>query len=307
MKLFSLALILTVSAFGQVVTGGSDATGRMNLGAQPFTVSLPNSATGTTLNKLAKAVVAGGVLQAQIITTSAADQAAVIGCVVSGAGVTGSALIVVVGTASCYFDAATTAGHIAVPSSTSAGALHDSGSSSSPATGEVLATVGATNACSSPPCLIAGNVFMTPDLVAQGANGNGGGGGGGGNKNSNIRSIGASFGSFESGGTALSGSKTSCVTVHFAGVIQKATITGEPSGSVTVDVLKVAHASWTGIGSVASITAAAVPALSSAATFTDSTLSGWTTAIAAETDVCFALTSPTTVAGVAISLQVKAN
>ncbi len=178
MKILFAIPLFAVSLFGQAQTGGTDATGRMNLAGQPFTISLPNSATGTTLNKLAKAVVTGGVLQAQIITTSAADQASVIGCVVSGAGTSGSALIVVVGTASCYFDAATTAGHIAVPSSTSAGALHDSGSTSTNTlAAEVLATVGATNACGSPPCLIAGNVFMTPDLVAQGSQGNGGGGG----------------------------------------------------------------------------------------------------------------------------------
>ncbi len=186
MKTLLAIPLLAVSLFGQAITGGLDATSRINLAANPFTISLPNSATGTTLNKLAKAVVNGGVLQAQIITTSAADQAAVIGCVISGAGTSGSALIVVVGTASCYFDAATTAGHIAVPSSTSAGALHDSGSTSSPAAGEVLATVGATNACSSPPCLIAGNLFMTPDLVASGAAGNGGGGGNGSRSFKNI-------------------------------------------------------------------------------------------------------------------------
>ncbi len=186
MRILAALLVSSAALFGQAIMPGTNATDRINLAANPFTISLPNSATGTTLNKLAKAVTVGGVLQAQIITTSAADQAAVIGCVISGAGTSGSALIVVVGTASCYFDAATTAGHIAVPSSTSAGALHDSGSTSSPASGEVLATVGATNACSSPPCLIAGNLFMTPDLVASGAAGNGGGGGNGSRSFKNI-------------------------------------------------------------------------------------------------------------------------
>ncbi len=182
MKHALFVLLLSAISSAQVTAPGINATDRFNLAAQPFTISLPNSSTGTTVNKLAKAVTVAGVLQAQIITTSAADQAAVIGCVVSGAGTSGSALIVVVGTASCYFDAATTAGHIAVPSSTSAGALHDTGSTSSPSTGEVLATVGATNACGSPPCLVAGNLFMTPDLVAQGSQGNGGNNGGGPNK-----------------------------------------------------------------------------------------------------------------------------
>ncbi len=155
------------------------AGGRFSIKANPFILELPNSATGTTNNKLAKVVNTAGVLQAEIITTSSTDQVAALGCVISGGGTTGTALIMVFGTGSCFFDAATTAGHIAVPSSTSAGALHDSGSSSSPTTGEVVATVGATNACGSPPCLIAGNLFMTPDLVAQGAQGNGGGNGNG--------------------------------------------------------------------------------------------------------------------------------
>ncbi len=187
MKL-SICFLLAVSLFAQTKTGGLDATARFNLGAVPFTVSLPNSSTGTTNNKLAKVVNTAGVLQAQIITTSSADQAAVIGCVISGGGTSGTALIMIAGTGSCYFDGATTAGHIAVPSSTSAGALHDTGSASTPATGEVVATVGATNSCGSPPCLIAGNLFMTPDIVASGGAGNGGGGGNGSRSFQNITS-----------------------------------------------------------------------------------------------------------------------
>lgn len=163
---------------GTVVSVG----GQLSIKGNPLIMEVPNSSTGTTTNKLAKIVNTGGVLQAQIITTSAADQTSVIGVVISGAGTTGTALIMIAGTGSAYFDGATTAGHIAIPSATSAGALHDTGSASSPAVGEVVATVGATNACGSPPCLIAGNLFMTPDLVSQGSNGNGGGGGNNGAK-----------------------------------------------------------------------------------------------------------------------------
>ncbi len=154
--------------------------GQLSIKANPFIIELPNSSTGTTNNKLAKVVNTAGVLQAQIITTSAADVASAIGCVISGGGTSGTALIMVSGTGSCYFDSATTAGHIAIPSVTSAGALHDTASASTPASGEIMATVGATNACGSPPCLIASNLFMTPDIVSTGGNGNGGGNGGGG-------------------------------------------------------------------------------------------------------------------------------
>ncbi len=76
---------------------------------------------------------------------------------------------------------------------------------------------------------------------------------------------------------------------------------------MTIDILTVAHTSWTGRASASSITAAAVPALSAAARYTDSTLTGWTTSFPAGTDVCFALTSPTTVAGVAIAVKVASN
>ncbi len=125
--------------------------------------------------------------------------------------------------------------------------------------------------------------------------------------NQKIRTIGASFGSFESGATALSGSKTACVATYFAGTIQSVELIGDVSGSVTVDVLTVAHGSWTGRASATSITAAAIPAMASASKYTDSTLTGWTTALTAGTDVCFALSSPTTVAGVAIAVKVAAN
>jgi len=164
---------------GTVVSVGA----QFSIKANPFIIELPNSSTGTTNNKLAKIVNSSGTLKAEIISTSAADQASAIGCVISGGGTTGTALIMVAGTGSCYFDGAVTAGHIAIPSATSAGALHDTGSSSTPSSGEVMATAGATNACGSPPCLIAGNLFMTPDVVATGGNGNGGGNGNNGNGN----------------------------------------------------------------------------------------------------------------------------
>ncbi len=129
--------------------------------------------------------------------------------------------------------------------------------------------------------------------------------------NQNIRTVGATFGSFESGAAALSGSKTFCVPTYFAGFPQSVEIIGDVSGSVTVDVLTVAHSSWTGRSSTSSITASDIPALSSAARYTDTALTGWTYdsthAFPAGTDFCFALTSPTTVAGVAISVKVAAN
>jgi hypothetical protein len=146
------------------------------------------------------------------------------------------------------------------------------------------------------------NVLITAQFGGLGS-----GSGGGATTNQNIRTIGAFFGSFQSGATALSGTLTACVPTYFSGTIQSVELIGDVVGSVTVDVLTVAHTSWTGTASASSITAAAIPALSSAARYTDSTLTGWTTSFAAGTDVCFAMTSPTTIAGVSIAVKIAAN
>jgi hypothetical protein len=125
--------------------------------------------------------------------------------------------------------------------------------------------------------------------------------------NQNIRTVGASFGSFQSGASALSGSQTACVPVFYSGTIKAVHLIGNVSGSVTIDVQTVLHSSWAGTASISTITSADIPALSSAAAYTDTTLTGWTTTLAASTDVCFVLTSPTTIAGASITLDVAAN
>ena len=130
---------------------------------------------------------------------------------------------------------------------------------------------------------------------------------GGGTVNQNIRTIGASFGSFQSGATTLTTAATACVPTYISGTIQAVEILGNVSGSATIDVQTVAHASWTGTASVASITASDIPALSSSAVYTDTTLTGWNKTVLAGTDVCFVMSSPTTVAGLSITLKVAAN
>ncbi len=257
----------------------------LDIKAQPFTIELPNSSTGTTTNKLAKVVNTAGVLQAQIITTSAADQAAALGCVISGGGTTGTAIIMIAGTGSCYFDGATTAGHIAVPSATSAGALTDTGSASMPATGEVLATVGATNACGSPPCLIAGNLFLTPDLVATGANGNGGGSGNGGGAKQQLHSVTFVF----NGGTSTLTTGDSGLYPGVGagtGTISRVDISGAGTAgaacSATVDIWKRNAAIPT---SSQKISASAPPTLSSANLAQNGSRSGWINTTVAANDV----------------------
>jgi len=125
--------------------------------------------------------------------------------------------------------------------------------------------------------------------------------------NSAIRSIGATFGSFQSGASALADDLTACVPVNFAGTIQSVSLVGNVSGDAEVDVLTVPLASWTGTASTASITASATPALTADSLYSDSNLVGWSKNLAANTMVCFEMTSPATVAGVAISLKVQAS
>jgi len=125
--------------------------------------------------------------------------------------------------------------------------------------------------------------------------------------NQNIRTIGASFGSFQSGASALSAGATSCVPVYFSGTIKAVHLIANVSGSVTIDVQTVLHASWAGTASVSSITSSDTPALSSASAYTDTTLTGWTTTLAANTDVCFVMSAPTTIAGASITVEVAAN
>lgn len=130
------------------------------------------------------------------------------------------------------------------------------------------------------------------------------GSGGGGTPNQNIRTMGATF---DGGGSALTGTLTRCVNVYESGTISQVVLIADASGSVTVDVQTVAQTSYTGPGSASSITAADTPALSAAVRFSDTTLTGWTTALAANTVACFVMSSPATVKWVNITVKFSAN
>lgn len=127
-----------------------------------------------------------------------------------------------------------------------------------------------------------------------------------GKSNELIRTIGASFGSFQSGATALSAAATACVPTYFSGTIQAVEVIADVSGTATFNVLAVAHGSWTGTASATSISGGTFT-MTTAAFYTDTTLTGWTKPISAGTDFCFAMTSPSTVAGLSITLKVAAN
>jgi hypothetical protein len=122
--------------------------------------------------------------------------------------------------------------------------------------------------------------------------------------NQNIRSVSVLF---DGGGVALSGTVTRCSQVNYAGTIQKTTIVADQSGSATVDVRTVAYGSYTGPSSASTITASDTPALSTAVKYQDSSLTGWTTSLSANTVVCFVLSSPSTVTWLAANIQLAAN
>lgn len=101
------------------------------------------------------------------------------------------------------------------------------------------------------------------------------------------------------GDIATTGTKA-CTTIEVAYTIVAAHLTANalPTGAnLVVDVKKVALGSYTGFGSASSITASAIPTITTGASnprYTDTTLSGWTTSISADDVLCVAVnTAPT--------------
>jgi hypothetical protein len=103
---------------------------------------IPNSATGTTLNKLAKLTTTLGASTA--VTTTTTDSSGILGVVVGQAGVSGNAQISVSGIAPCVFDGGTTANDYVQNSPTTGGDCHDAGASR-PTVGQVMGRVLSTN------------------------------------------------------------------------------------------------------------------------------------------------------------------
>jgi hypothetical protein len=108
----------------------------------------------------------------------------------------------------------------------------------------------------------------------------------------------------DGGGAVITTGMKACIEVPFACTIERATIVADVSGSVVVDIWKDTYANYP--ATVAdTITAAAKPTLSAAIKNQDSTLTGWTTAVAAGDWLCFNVDSATTVTRVTVSLKVR--
>ena len=102
------------------------------------------------------------------------------------------------------------------------------------------------------------------------------------------------------GQTIVTGSKGFLV-IDFACTIQNNTLLADQSGSIVVDIKKIDYATFP---TTVSICAAAKPTLSTAQNSQDTTLTGWTTAIAAGDILEYVVDSATTVTRVTLSLKI---
>ena len=114
----------------------------------------------------------------------------------------------------------------------------------------------------------------------------------------------------DGGGSAITTGVKGFVEVPFACTITAATLlstdAAATAGSIVIDIWKDAYAAYPPVVGD-SITASAKPTLSAANKSRDTTLTGWTTAIAAGDVLGFSVTSATTVSRVALSLTVQAT
>lgn len=116
---------------------------------------------------------------------------------------------------------------------------------------------------------------------------------------SGVRSIGASFG--VKGGTSLATGQAVYVSVPFACTIAAWTLMID-AGTITIDVWKIG--SGTAVPTVANtITASALPAISTGTAKTSTTLTGWTTSVAANDLLAFDVNAISTATTATIQLQ----
>jgi len=108
----------------------------------------------------------------------------------------------------------------------------------------------------------------------------------------------------DGGGSAITTGEKGHLEIPFACEIQRATLLADVSGSIVIDIWKDTYALFP--PTVAdTITAAAKPTLAAAQKVQDSTLTGWTKAIAAGDILAFNVDSAATVTRVVLVLKVK--
>lgn len=113
---------------------------------------------------------------------------------------------------------------------------------------------------------------------------------------------------FDGQGAAISTGLKSWVEVPFACTITQATLLGDQTGSAVVNIYKCTYAAYApGTHPVVGdkITASAPPTISAAAKSQDSTLTGWTTTLAAGDILAFNIDSCATITKLDLSLRVQ--
>ena len=107
----------------------------------------------------------------------------------------------------------------------------------------------------------------------------------------------------DGGGATITTGVKGYLEIPFACTINRATLLADQSGSIVVDIFKDTYANYPPVVGD-KITASAPPTISAATKAQDSTLTGWTTAIAAGDILAFNVNSITTCQRVTISLRV---
>jgi hypothetical protein len=107
----------------------------------------------------------------------------------------------------------------------------------------------------------------------------------------------------DGGGATITTGVKGDLVIDFACVIQSATLLADQSGSIVVNVWKDTYANYPPVVGD-KITASAPPTISSATKSQDSTLTGWTTSIAAGDTLRFNVDSVTTIQRVTLVLKV---
>lgn len=115
-----------------------------------------------------------------------------------------------------------------------------------------------------------------------------------------IEAIGATF---DGGGSAITTGIKGYISVPYACTINSVVLLADQTGSIVVDIWKDVYASFPPVGAD-SITAAAKPTISAATNSQDTTLTGWTTAIAAGDVLAFNVDSASTLTRVNLILKV---
>ncbi len=107
----------------------------------------------------------------------------------------------------------------------------------------------------------------------------------------------------DGGGSAITTGIKGDIVVDFAGTIQSVTMLGDQTGSVVVDIWKDTYTNFPPTNAD-SITASAVPTISTAIKSQDATLTGWTTSITAGDILRFNVDSVTDIERVTLVLKV---